>query len=78
MPRIYPFRRRDGVTEPAQESANCVIPLRGRSGRPRCPSILPSVAKDTEKLIRQLSLISFLMANRRPVSALEILSLIHI
>jgi proteasome accessory factor BC len=32
----------------------------------------PRVAKDTEKLIRQLSLISFLMANRRPVSALEI------
>jgi proteasome accessory factor C len=30
------------------------------------------VAKDTEKLIRQLSLISFLMAERRPVSALEI------
>ena len=30
------------------------------------------VAKDTEKLIRQLSLISFLMAKRRPVSALEI------
>jgi proteasome accessory factor BC len=35
-------------------------------------SILPFVAKDTEKLIRQLSLISFLMANGRPVSALEI------
>jgi proteasome accessory factor C len=30
------------------------------------------VAKDTEKLIRQLSLISFLMAEYRPVSALEI------
>jgi len=30
------------------------------------------VAKDTEKLIRQLSLISFLMAERRPVSAIEI------
>jgi proteasome accessory factor BC len=30
------------------------------------------VAKDTEKLIRQLSLISFLMASGRPVSALEI------
>jgi proteasome accessory factor BC len=30
------------------------------------------MAKDTEKLIRQLSLISFLMSNRRPVSALEI------
>jgi predicted DNA-binding transcriptional regulator YafY len=30
------------------------------------------MAKDTEKLIRQLSLISFLMAERRPVSALEI------
>src|SRR3989440_8406407 len=31
-----------------------------------------AVAKDTEKLIRQLSLISFLMAERRPVTALEI------
>jgi len=30
------------------------------------------VAKDTEKLIRQLSLISFLMAQGRPISALEI------
>jgi proteasome accessory factor C len=30
------------------------------------------VAKDTEKLIRQLSLISYLMAERRPVTALEI------
>jgi predicted DNA-binding transcriptional regulator YafY len=33
---------------------------------------LLAVAKDTEKLIRQLSLISFLMATGRPVSALEI------
>src|SRR5438046_2288763 len=31
-----------------------------------------AMAKDTEKLIRQLSLISFLMAERRPVTALEI------
>ena len=30
------------------------------------------MAKDTEKLIRQLSLISFLMAERRPISAVEI------
>src|SRR5438874_11410323 len=30
------------------------------------------MAKDTEKLIRQLSLISFLMAERRPVIAQEI------
>src|SRR3954467_8782974 len=30
------------------------------------------MAKDTEKLIRQLSLVSFLMAERRPVTALEI------
>jgi proteasome accessory factor C len=30
------------------------------------------VAKDTEKLIRQLSLISYLMAERRPVTAAEI------
>jgi 3'-5' exoribonuclease len=31
-----------------------------------------AVAKDTEKLIRQLSLISYLMAERRPVTAVEI------
>src|SRR5438034_9938768 len=30
------------------------------------------MAKDTERLIRQLSLISYLMAERRPVTALEI------
>ena len=30
------------------------------------------VAKDTEKLVRQLSLMSFLMAKRRPVTAVEI------
>src|SRR3954465_5257672 len=33
---------------------------------------LTAMAKDTEKLIRQLSLISYLMAERRPVTALEI------
>src|SRR6201746_1919985 len=38
----------------------------------RSQTILRNVAKDTEKLIRQLSLISFLMAQGRPVSALEI------
>src|SRR5919107_1474554 len=49
------------------------LPKRFRSTSMRCPqTILPGVAKDTEKLIRQLSLISFLMANGRPVSALEI------
>ncbi len=36
------------------------------------PLFCVAMAKDTEKLIRQLSLISFLMANGRPVSALEI------
>ena len=35
-------------------------------------SIFGRMAKDTEKLIRQLSLISYLMAERRPVTALEI------
>src|ERR1700730_16437873 len=33
---------------------------------------LAGMAKDTEKLIRQLSLISYLMAERRPVTAPEI------
>ena len=41
-------------------------------GRQAALTILRAVAKDTEKLIRQLSLISFLMAQGRPVSALEI------
>jgi predicted DNA-binding transcriptional regulator YafY len=43
-----------------------------REAAPGPPTILRPVAKDTEKLIRQLSLISFLMAQGRPVSALEI------
>jgi proteasome accessory factor C len=48
--------------------------FRSRQRRTRLEplNILLRMAKDTEKLIRQLSLISFLMANRRPVSALEI------
>jgi proteasome accessory factor C len=36
------------------------------------PTRVGDVAKDTEKLIRQLSLISYLMAERRPVTAPEI------
>ena len=51
-------------------SALCA-PARRRAARPPISSAR-GMAKDTEKLIRQLSLISFLMANRRPVSALEI------
>lgn len=43
-----------------------------QQGKQPPPTILRFVAKDTEKLIRQLSLISFLMAQGRPVSALEI------
>ena len=42
-----------------------------RRGR-RAGRIVSAMAKDTEKLIRQLSLISYLMAERRPVTALEI------
>src|SRR3954453_4566028 len=49
------------------------LPKRLRSRSTDGPhTILRAVAKDTEKLIRQLSLISFLMAQGRPVSALEI------
>jgi proteasome accessory factor BC len=44
----------------------------GSVGLTDSPFYSPRVAKDTEKLIRQLSLISFLMAHGRPVSALEI------
>jgi proteasome accessory factor BC len=38
----------------------------------RASKVDQRMAKDTEKLIRQLSLISYLMAERRPVTALEI------
>jgi proteasome accessory factor BC len=44
----------------------------GASARPRATKVGVALAKDTEKLIRQLSLISFLMAERRPVTATEI------
>jgi predicted DNA-binding transcriptional regulator YafY len=55
-------------------------PISAKSGRSSWRPSLPEdgadylgcVAKDTEKLIRQLSLISYLMAERRPVTALEI------
>ena len=39
---------------------------------PSAPYGSRAMAKDTEKLIRQLSLISYLMAERRPVTAQEI------
>src|SRR5437868_5746650 len=50
--------RRDGA-QPRRASSPSQLQLR-------------RMAKDTEKLIRQLSLISFLMAERRPVTASEI------
>ena len=59
-------------TEGSTERANSVNHRIGAAAEPDAAFILRPVAKDTEKLIRQLSLISFLMANRRPVSALEI------
>src|SRR6201985_2681433 len=43
-----------------------------RVGRARHSKVSQGLAKDTEKLIRQLSLISYLMAERRPVTATEI------
>src|SRR5207244_2911390 len=51
------------------------IASRGAGCENRLPGgfyLWEAMAKDTEKLIRQLSLISYLMAERRPVTALEI------
>src|SRR5207248_1818576 len=56
-------KQRESVATLTRE-ANRPPPVHSYAGFP--------VAKDTEKLIRQLSLISFLMAERRPVTALEI------
>ena len=63
-PDVYErFRPRDGD----RNALNCKDRRTSPRGvRPSArPAILPAVAKDTEKLIRQLSLISFLMAKRR-------------
>src|ERR1700744_2411417 len=62
---------------PARTASRIIEEVSHRSGASRSAiqrvrTILRDVAKDTEKLIRQLSLISFLMAQGRPVSALEI------
>src|SRR3984885_11004693 len=43
-----------------------------RRSRASRTTVAAGMAKDTEKLIRQLSLISYLMAERRPVTAQEI------
>src|SRR5215210_2780608 len=53
-----------------QIAGGSVVAGERRPGFPAYPRA--QVAKDTEKLIRQLSLISFLMAERRPVTAPEI------
>ena len=45
---------------------------RAHAGIRRLSKVGSALAKDTEKLIRQLSLISYLMAERRPVTATEI------
>ena len=48
-------------------------PRQGAGGaNRRLTKVRSTLAKDTEKLIRQLSLISYLMAERRPVTATEI------
>src|SRR5439155_16244914 len=46
--------------------------LRRTDGSRARTKVSGTLAKDTEKLIRQLSLISYLMAERRPVTATEI------
>ncbi len=48
------------------------FPYLAKVGRSAHSKVSRSLAKDTEKLIRQLSLISYLMAERRPVTATEI------
>ena len=67
MPSV-PDRRR---ATPKDRKERRIGPPAGQPPRARLYRVEP-VAKDTEKLIRQLSLISYLMAERRPVTALEI------
>src|SRR3954471_20595108 len=79
--RDTPGQYRQAMANPdrARHSANTVkSPSSVRHRRAAAASRSPvgttvwPVAKDTEKLIRQLSLISYLMAERRPVTATEI------
>src|SRR4051812_17105779 len=58
-----------GLTKPTGMAEN---PPRCSLGPRAASKVSRGLAKDTEKLIRQLSLISYLMAERRPVTATEI------
>ena len=60
---------RGGLTGPTRSAEN---PRRVAYVLARHSKVSQGLAKDTEKLIRQLSLISYLMAERRPVTATEI------
>ena len=67
--RLRPRHLRRAVSIPAKTAAQSHAARTPRAAHGyRCRPM----AKDTEKLIRQLSLISYLMAERRPVTALEI------
>ena len=61
------------LSPPRAKSAQIAQPRPRRRAARGPPQLqLQGMAKDTEKLIRQLSLISYLMAERRPVTAPEI------
>src|SRR5207302_6421999 len=67
--RTPPTIRPQRPSKPANSGGAGRAP--GQVSPPR--SMVPRrMAKDTEELIRQLSLISYLMAERRPVTALAI------
>src|SRR5262249_12405979 len=71
MQAIAPTVTRSTPALHRNTAKSCPILLREAGG---AEAVLSSqaMAKATEKLIRQLSLISYLMAERRPVTALEI------
>ncbi len=71
-PPVHADPRQRGVRHDLRKSAQIACRSRPRLGARRPQLELRTMAKDTEKLIRQLSLISYLMAERRPVTAPEI------
>src|SRR5690242_7687902 len=71
-PRWARHDRRSARVRASNAAKTGAIARRRDPAHAGASKVRTSMAKDTEKLIRQLSLISYLMAERRPVTALEI------
>ena len=71
--RLLPVAPAPRSRTPRRSLARLAAQSRGRSDTPPC-RLGSRVSHDTDKLIRQLSLVAFLMAERRPLTARDVKS----